>query len=830
MIQPLLLWIDGLRQDLRYVMRQLARSPGFALVAVLTIGLGIAINATAFTFYDAVVLKPLPVRAPDELLRITQDSRGDANNLSFNVYEVLRGYAKTVTSVIATSGRETFAAVLPGHAKSDARLVTARFVSTDYFASLGVKLVVGRGFESRESRTAVVSHGFWEGALQADSSVLGQRLTIHGLDVTIVGIAPPLFAGTGIPAAAPDLWLPLDDEPALVGDGADWRTDSRGHWQVLARVAPHATLDEVKGELQVLGRAAPDSLGKAVTLLARRATFFQADAGEFDVFQQASAVFMAALALILAIAMVNLINLLVARNAAREREVTVRLALGASRRRVARQLAAEAVVLAIAGGAVGLVLSQLAAEWLRNWLHVTMTAVSRGLGDLFLDLALDWRIVAYAGGLSAIVGVCVGLGPAIRAARRDVSLLLRQGSTTTAGRRAWSARNLLLAVQVAGCIVLLSSAGVLLGGVQRARTVQTGFDSEHVLVLTLDASAALKDRAVVLHQISERIGGLSEVRGVAWTHRVPFLGTHTRSTLTPSGRVTVSIGEVSSAFFGVMGMPMLAGRTFYASEVDAHAPVVVVSQSLARDVWPGQNPVGKTLPLNSYLSGPDSMKRYTVVGVTKDVRSNFLSRADPPTEYFPQAIDDKLGSLLVRTRGAPTAAIRPILLAITQLSPTLTPQMHVGTLVDGPMAIQELMAEVPASVSLGLAFVGLLLAAVGVYGLISQIVTRRTREIGVHVALGARGGQVVALVLGKTMRPVAWGTAAGIAVALAVSAVLRSTISAGDIPDFTYGAGAFNPLVFGGVALTLGVVALAACYLPARRATRVDPSVAMRSE
>ena len=823
-------WLDGTLQDLRYVARQLRHTPGFALVACLTIALGVAINATAFIFYDAFVLKPLPVRDAANVVRVTQDRRSfGAELLPFAAYDILRRDAHTIQSVITTTQPQNLAAVLPGHSSDDIRFVNTRFVSPDFAVALGVPAAYGRWFDPTDDRAVVLDHGFWTRALGADPTVVGRRIRIGDAELTIVGIAPASFAGTGLPAAAPDLWLPVATLGAAMPN-AHWRDDGRPHWELLARIAPRATLAQVASELATFSAAVTDSLGKPIPLSTKHATFFQTDGGEFEVLQQVSGAFMVALALILAIAAVNLANLFAARNAAREREVTVRLALGARRSRIARQLASESVMLALVGGALGVLVSHSIAAWLRDWLTTTMTSVTGGLAGIFLDIDVDWRVTAYAALLSLAIGLGVGLWPALRAARGDVNVVLRQGSTSTGGASVWGKRNLLLALQVASSLVLLTAAGMLLGGLRLAHEIDPGFDADHMLVVYVDDDATGMARAVRREAISRRLAELPEVRSVAWTTRVPFAGTHLRRGDTRNGPVTISLDDVSASYFETMGMPILRGRTFTRQEVESNAPVMLVSESLVRLRWPNGDAIGRSVPVNDLLSGPDTTKSYSIIGIVRDIRSNFLSRLNGPSAYYPRAFDGTFGAFLLRTRGTPASATNAVRVAITGISPLLSGRTHIVTLQDGPMAVQRLMAQAPAALALVLALAGLVLASVGVYGLIAQIVTRRTREIGVHMAIGARPLQVVGMIVRKTLRPVAWGAGAGTIAALGLCFFLRALISVPDVPDLTFGAGAFNPLVLVGVLSSLLVAVIAACVIPAHRAANVDPTVALRSE
>ena len=824
-------WLEGLAQDTRYVSRQLRRAPVFSLVACATIALGIAVNTTAFSFYDAIAFKPLPVADAGRMIRVVQGRAVFGSEvLPFSAYDVIHRRARTLHSVVALTAPQALSAALPGYALNDSRVVNTRFTTPDFARMLGVRASIGRWFDSTDDHAVVVDHGFWTRRLGGDPSVIGRRLRIGDADVTIVGIAAQDFAGTGLPAAAPDLWMPISLLPTVM-HGADWRNDGRAHWQLIGRLAPGATLAHVTSELSLLSRSIPDSVGKPVPLLAKRATFFQTDAsGEFEVFQQVSAAFMIALTLILGIAAVNLVNLFAARNAARERELSVRLALGASRARVARQLVSESVLLALAGGAIGIVASRGLAAWLRDWIVGALASISGGIVGVTLDIGLDWRVIGYAALLSIVIGLAVGLWPALRATRKDAGVVLRQGSTSTGGAGAWSKRNVLLSVQIASSLILLTVAGMLLSGMRLSRNIDPRFDAEHMLVVDVQDDAPMVERASRRSEIMRRISTLPGARAVAWTQRVPFGGTHLRSVTTSGGPVTISVDQVAETYFDAMGLAVTRGRAFTKREVETNAPVMVISTSMARLRWPSGDAIGRSVPPTDPLVGPDTTKSYTVIGIVGDVRSQFLSRLNGPSVYYPYAVDKGYGAFIVRTYGEPESAINAVRSAVTSVSPSLASRTHVLTMEGGPMALQRLMAEAPAATSLALAVAGLVLAAVGVYGVISQIVTARTRDIGVHIAIGATPLHIIRLVAAKTLRPVGWGAAAGAFGAVGLSLFVRSLVATPDVPDLTFGAGAFNPIVFLGVVGALAVVVTVACYVPTRRAMRMDPMAALRAE
>jgi predicted permease len=598
---------------------------------------------------------------------------------------------------------------------------------------------------------------------------------------------------------------------------------------VLGTIAATASLAAANAELSTLRRSIPDSVGTPLPLVARRATFFQTDVGEFEVFQQASVVFLAALVLMLGIAVVNLVNLFAARNASRESEVTVRLALGASRRRIARQLASESVWLALVGGALGLAASRFIASWLERWMTTTMSAISGGTMGVSLDLTTDWRVALYTVVLSIGIGLVVGLWPALRASRADINALLRQSVTSTAGAARWGKRHALLAVQIASCTVLLTAAGALLGGMRLSHHIDARFDADHILIVDLPNDPPIA-REALRADVAGRLRAVAGVRAVSWTRRVPFGGTHLRTVNGAGSRVTLSLDDVDESYFDAMGMPVVRGRTFSKDEVERGAPVMVVSESAARYRWPAGDAVGRTVPPNDPLTGPDTTQAYTVIGVVPDIRSQFLSRMNGPAVYYPYNLHNERGALMVRTHGKPGSVVNGVRAVIASVSPTLANRAHVLTMQDGPMALQRFMVQVPAAVALGLALAGLLLASVGVYGVISQIVTRRTREIAIRRAMGASRGRVLWMVAVKTLRPVAWGLGAGGGLSVGVSLFLRSLIATADAPDLTFGAGAFNPTVFGAVAGVLSIVVAAAFAGPARRALAVDLVGSLRAD
>jgi putative ABC transport system permease protein len=823
--------VEGLAQDLRFALRQLARSPVFTLAAMATLSLGIGINTAAFTVYESVALKPLAAHAPRELVRVIATQDQTPVDLPYAAFESIQRDARSLRGLLATSGPQQLVVRLSEETES--RALTGRFVSDEYFSVLGVSPELGRTFAPGDENVVVLSDDTWRRLFNADANVVGKTLTAQGIPLVIVGVTSPAFGGTGSPPSVPDCWIPLSLQRALL-PAVDWIHDPTQHpWQVLARLAPGVNLAQASAELAVLApRLAPID-GKPVALTARRATFFQTDSGEFAVFGSVSRIVMVAVGLLLLIGCMNLVTLLAARNATRGRELTMRLALGASRGRIARLLIAESALLGLGGGAGGLLLSWWLCHGLHEWVLRTLARVTGEPAGLFLNLSVDTRVLAYTAVLSLVVGVAVGVSPALRAARADVGAILKQGSTGTEGPGIWRQRYWLLTAQIALCLVLLTAGGLLVSGVRRSRRVDPGFDVGHVLLLWLDPAAqppTAAGRMALYDDLARRLALLPDVKAVAWSSYVPFVGHSLRTFSAADGvRHTFAINQVSSDYLAAVGIPLVAGRTFSAREVEQGSPVVIISEAVARRYWPGADPVGKTLADYPWLAGPDSAP-YTVIGVAKDVRGTYLSRVDEGYEYFPQPLAQARGMFVIGTRGRPEDAGHAVLTTLSGIDPLLPSQVRLMPLATGPLELQRLLAGLPGAVASTLALLGLLLASVGLFGLVSQVVARRVREIGIRMALGARQDQVVALVLRTTLRPVGWGVALGLCGAVAVSGLLAWLLVLPDMPDLTYGGGAFNPLVFAAVlGVLLGVVAVAA-IIPARRATQVDPVQALRQE
>ncbi len=413
---------------LRYILRKLSSTPGFTLMAVATLALGIGINTVVFTLYSSVAFRQLPVRAPGEMVRLRwRSGGGPSDQFSWSEYQRLATTAHSFGAVIATSAPQTIFCKLPDAVAGSAEVVRVRLVSGNYFDALGITPQVGRRFGADDRAVAWVSHDFWERKLHADPEIYGKTLSVQGVALAIVGVAPEKFVGTGVPPQAPDVWMPASGQ-ALIAPGVDWmHDDGAREWQVLARRRAGVIRGQYAAELAVLSEAWPREMGKPVQLDGIPATFFQTDGGAFEGFVAVCMSLMVAVGLVLLIGCVNLTNLIAARNTGRAHEVALRRALGANRGRLVRQFCAESLVLGVLGGAAGLFLSDWACKWLSATANELVQKIANGAAGLSLDLAPDWRVVAWTTVLSVITGVAVGILPALRASGGDISATLRQG-------------------------------------------------------------------------------------------------------------------------------------------------------------------------------------------------------------------------------------------------------------------------------------------------------------------------------------------------------------------------------------------------------------------
>ncbi|HEX5759970.1 MAG TPA: ABC transporter permease [Thermoanaerobaculia bacterium] len=807
-------WIN----DLRYGLRTLAKSLGFTLVALLTLGLGIGANAAIFSVVQGVLLRPLPYQEPERLVRVFHAHAEQGvmdGSFSPQDFDDLRRELLRDDGAWERLGAWFF---VPGHStmtltgQGEPRRLEAAMVSADFFPILGVQAARGRTLLPEENvsgrdRAVVLSHRFWRRAFAADPRIVGGALRLEGERFTVAGVMPPSFQ---FPAREVDLWAPIsligeDDIPHL--RGLRWM-------QVAGRLRPGATLASAGAQTDaLLGRLAiayPDT--NEGWGAARLLPLQEALVGDV---RPALVVLLAAVAGVLLIACANLANLLLARAATRGRELAVRAALGAGRRRLLRQLLTESVLLALAGGVLGL--------FLAVWGVDALVALAAGELPRPDEVTPDARVVAFTFAVSLLTGLAFGLLPALRASRPDLQGGLKEGGRGgSEGRGRSAARNGLVVAETALAVVLLVAAGLMLRSFWSLVHVDPGFRAENVLSLSLTFPEYPEPAqlAAARDEVIRRVGELPAVIAAGASKTLPLEGGGEPYGFTVPGRagalaeVQPQAGTfiVSPGYFRALGIPLLAGRIFTARDDDGERPVVVVNRAFSRQLWGGEEAVGKTL-----LLGEIPLE---VVGVVGDVRSGGLAAEPGSAVYIPQSLAPRSDmKLFLRTAADPLALAGAVREAIWGFDRDL-PISDVAAL---PQVVAEDVAR-PRFLTILLGLFGALaltLAAVGLYGVVAYGVGQRTHEIGIRMALGARRGQVLAGVVAQGMSWTLLGLALGLAGAFAASRLLAGLL---------FGVAPTDALTFAGVAVVLAAAALLASWLPARRAASIDPLTALRSE
>jgi predicted permease len=800
--------------DLRFALRALRRAPGFVLAAVLCLGLGLGANTTVYSLVNAMVFRPLPYGDSERLIAITHENAAQGQrhvDVSLPAALDVAERSRTLDGVAAI---DTRLVNLTGIDRPEA--LAAATVSGRYFDVMRVRPLVGRVLRAEESeggaaRVVVLGEQLWRERFGGDASVVGRAIALDGAPYTIVGVVPD---AAGLSGDRERLWIPLAHDRDAAQRG--WHS-----YDAVARLKPGVTVQAAREELRAIGaRLAtefPDSdRGWTLDALPLREHLVPGDVAA--VF----AVMLGAVGFVLLIAAANVANLLLARTTGRARELAVRAALGAGRGRVLRLVLLESVLVALAGGALGVLIAQGGVRALRDAVPVAYPA--------WLVFDVDWRVLSYALAMSTLTGLLFGLVPALRATRRAVAPTLRaSGRGSSAGAGARRLRDGLVVAELALSLVLLAGAGLMVKSMLRLQTVDPGFQPAGVLAARVRLGGARYDavpaRTALLDRATERLRALPGVVGVSAVSAAPLSGSSSSSSFAVQGRDVPEGQEpvaetraVRAGYFAALRMPLLAGRDFTEIEAgDTTARVVVVNETMARRWWPGQDPIGRRLSIGG--SGPDA-PWLTVVGVTRDVRQRRLGQAAEEQLYLPFAAEARREmTLLVRTAGDPAALAPALRREIGALDPAL-PFVDLDTMT--AVVHRSLWLQRLYGVLFG-AFAGaaVLLAVVGVYGVIAYAVAQRVRELGVRMALGARPRDVAALMLRDGARLAGVGLAIGLALALGVTRVLGAALQ---------GVSPHDPAVFLGVTTVLGAAALAASWIPARRAARVDPAQSLRAE
>jgi len=789
----------------------LAKDPGFTIVAILTLALGIGVNSAVFSVADAALLRSWPAKAPERLAKIiVKTPQGRDDYFSYPDYRDLGEQSKSLKGILAYSRHGMILRV-----GAESQIVLDDIVSPNYFTVLGVNAQLGRTFSAEppagSEPTVVISDALWHRAFNGDPSLVGKPIWLTTRNYTVIGVAPPHFRGLQ-PGVPTDLWVPVS-----TGYKAGELSDRNNReFELLGRLRPAVTAEQARAELGTIGHRLAEAFpavdkARDVSLVSERERLREAAVPTL--------LFMAAVGLVLLICCANVAGLVLARSETRRREIAVRLALGAGRLRLARQLLTESTLLATTGGALGLLL----ATWLFSLQPALMPPAEFELG---LDLRLDASVITFTAAVSVLAVMAFGLAPALQASKPSLVPALK-GDEPTGGRpvRRFAMRNGLVLGEVVLSVVLMTASGLLLRSLLYSRGINLGFDNQKNLVFfDLSAGVAGYDGArtfTYLQQLREKVAGLPGVRHAAFTLRVLLSdsegGRAAQISIPgielPQGQpnIPIKFNAVGLGYFQTVGTRLLTGRDFTTSDTPSSAGVVIINRTMARRFWPRKDAVGEHITTDG--------KDCQVVGVAEDAKINQVHEAPEPYMYFPFAQHpDGEGTLIAETAGDPralVAAIRSEIRSMDQKVPV------------GVRTLQYLMQQafwqdqMAAGFVAVLGILGMFLAAIGLYGMIAYMVNRRRHEIGIRMALGAEHQDVLRMVLGQGLKLAALGTAIGLAASLGVMRLLSTAL---------YGVKPTDPLAFAGSAAVVILVAATASYFPARRATKVDPMVALRYE
>jgi putative ABC transport system permease protein len=809
--------MSSLLQDLRYGIRSLRNSPGFTLVAVLALALGIGANTAIFSVVNSVLIRPLPYRDADRLMVLWEKNTREGWDRVGVSGPTFLDWKEQATLFEDMSLHEPGTGTLTGLGEPEQ--FPGLRVSTNFFRNLGARAQLGRLFNPQDANgrhdVAVITDGFWRRRMGADPGAVGRVYQVDGLPYTIVGVLPP------------DFWLPIPAE----GFVPWWSEALRGRprtdrsYGVIGRLKPGVTVDQARAQMEAISRRIAE---RNVAMRNWGVTMVPLKEALVQTIRPALLVLLGAVGFVLLIACTNLANLLLARSTARHKEIAIRVAIGAPRMRLVRQLLTESLLLGLAGGALGLLLGVWGVDVLSRVLPAQIPIEGSSTGVALARLTVDWRVLVFTLLASLATGVLFGLAPAVVSSAANAMDAMKERSSSAA--RHGRLRGALVIAEVSLALVLLTGAGLLMRSFVRMQESKPGFRPGQVLTVEMELPTDTRyrgrqERPRVFQRFLRAVETLPGVQAAALTHIVPLTDYEDRTSFEIEGRSAVTPGQrmeadyrvISPNYFRALNIPLLRGRDFTAHDGEGDKPpcYAIIDQALARPYFANEDPVGRRLRFANFNN-----TSCEIVGVAGAVKHAGLNRQPRPTIYFPYLIAGQARmSLVLRTSGDPAGFVNAVKRAVWSVDPD-QPVYNIKTM-------DELLADSASAPRFTLLLLGvfaaaaLLLAAVGIYGVLSYSVTRRSREIGIRIALGASSRCVLGDVLKEACALVAAGLAIGVVAALALTRVLASLL---------YGVSATDVPTFAAVSGLLAFVAVAAAYLPARRATRVEPIVALRYE
>ena len=815
--------MTGLIQDLRFALRQLRSKPGFASTAVLTLGLGIAVNVTIFSAVNGLILRPLPVPHAEQIAVIAGQTQGAPLGVYFLSYSELLDLRKQADTFSDLFVYENTLAGMSADNKADH--FVGSYVSGNYFSALGLKPALGRLFLPGEGEDPgsesqiVLGYSYWQKRFAGSSNAIGKHVLVDGKPATIIGVAPKEFHGTSF-ALDMNAYMPMSMRG--MQDPSMWTSRDDRQWIVMGRLKPGVSISQAQSALSLISARLASTYPateKGISMQVISERLSHPVPLPNNMVEIIAALFLSLAVIVLLLACVNVANILLMRATAREGEMAIRSAMGASRARLITQVLVESILLASLGATAGLALGALATRSIANFPVPSFVPIS-------LDLSLDWRVLAYTISAALLTGVVVGLWPSVRVARSNVNQTLREGGRSgSSGRARHRMRSVLVGAQMTGSLMLLIVAGLFARSLQRVQNMYLGFEPDHLLNVILDPHEIGYDQArttTFYDELKERARVLPGVQSVSLAYDVP-MGDNLWSdqikvedqALQPGEQPPIIMDNfVDQDYFQTMKIPLLRGRGITELDNESSTHVAVINQTMAQRFWPNQDAIGKQFETRG--------STWQVVGIARNGKYSLIGEDERPFFYLPLKQNFfSMRTLEIRTSVDPDALAVSVQQVIKSLEPGL-PIFAVVTMHDSLAGTNGfLIFRIGALLASCIGGLGLIMAAVGVYGVVAFAASQRTREIGIRVALGATRAQVLKLVLRQGIWIVAAGAALGILITFGVSR---------GIANLLVGVSATDPLTFFVATLFLVAVALYACYVPARRAMKVDPMVALRYE